>query len=184
VAKRNSGRRGRSRKQRPQPDSAAGGDAPATAQSRPPARRRERPQPQSANERPQAPWHPLPLSELLILVGAVATIVGVKRLNHGGVANAGPTLIAGVAAVAIGTVEVTLREHLSGFRAHTLLLALIPTIVFHTLAILLLSAFVTVPRWVNIPVLALDGALFAFLYKLLRARFIDARRERLYAARR
>jgi len=187
VAKRNTPRRARSRKQRPRGGGTQAGEAAATpvkapAQARP--RSRERAAGASGNERPQAPWHPWPLSELLILVGAIGTIVGVSRLKHGGVANAGPVLVAGIAAVAIGTLEVTLREHLSGYRAHTLLLALIPAIVLHTVVIVGLSAFIAVPRWVNIPVLALDGALFAFLYKLLRARFLDARRERLYGVAR
>ena len=39
---------------------------------------------------------------------------------------------AGIAAVLIGTVEVTLREHLSGYRSHTLILALLPAIVLYT----------------------------------------------------
>jgi uncharacterized membrane protein len=154
----------------------------ATPQARP--RRRERAAAAARDERPRAPWHPWPLSELLILVGAVGVAVGLSRLKHGGIANAGPVLLAGIVAVAIGTLEVTLREHLSGYRAHTLLLALIPAIVLHTVVIVGLSAFIAVPRWVNIPVLVLDGALFAFLYKLLRERFLDARRERLYGAAR
>ncbi len=191
MAKRNTPRRGRSRKRRPRGQGTPADEAaPAplkTApqpQARPRPRSRERGPAGPCDQRPQAPWHPWPLSELLILVGAVGTIVGVSRLKHGGAANAGPVLVAGIAAVAIGTLEVTLREHLSGYRAHTLLLALIPAIVLHTVVIVGLSAFIAVPRWVNIPVLVLDGALFAFLYKLLRARFLDARRQRLYGAAR
>jgi len=38
-----------------------------------------------------------------------------------------------------------------------------------------------VPRWVNIPLLAIDVALFAVLFKLLRLRYLDARRERRFA---
>ncbi len=189
MAKRNTPRRGRSRKQRPRGQGAqAGAAAPAPVksapQARPRPRSRERARGAAGDQRPQAPWHPWPLSELLILVGAIGTVVGVSRLKHGGVASAGPVLVAGIAAVAIGTLEVTLREHLSGYRAHTLLLALIPAIALHTVLIVGLSAFIAVPRWVNIPVLALDGALFAFLYKLLRARFLEARRVRLYGAAR
>ena len=62
--------------------------------------------PMSVGERPQAPWHPLPLSELLILVGAVATIIGFSRARSGGFSSGGPTLIAGLVAVGIGTIEV------------------------------------------------------------------------------
>jgi hypothetical protein len=189
VAKRNTGRRARSRKRRPTPPTAEqhpaqigrpardGASASAAAREAPRAHK----DPMSVGERPQPPWYPLPLSELLILVGAIGTVVGLLRKE---VPNGGATLFAGVGAVVIGTVEVTLREHLSGYRSHTLILALLPTIVFHSGVVLLVAAFAQVPRWLNIPLLLIDGALFAFLFKLLRARFVDARRERTFAGRR
>jgi hypothetical protein len=93
-------------------------------------------------------------------------------------------LFAGLAAVLIGTVEVTLREHLSGYRSHTLILALLPVVVFHSAVVLIVASLTTVPRVLNIGLLALDAALFAFLFKLLRAGFLDARRERTFAGRR
>jgi hypothetical protein len=136
--------------------------------------------PTGFGERPQAPWHPLPLSELLILVGAIGTVVGLSR----GVSHGGAPLFAGLAAVMIGTVEVTLREHMSGYRSHTLILALLPVIVFHSAVILVVAAFTRLPRALNVGLLAADAALFAFLFKLLRARFVDARRERRFARRR
>jgi len=140
--------------------------------------------PMSVGERPHAPWHPLPLSELLILVGAIGTIIGFSRASSGGFSSGGPTLIAGLVAVAIGTIEVALREHRSGYRSHTLLLVLIPTIAFHSVVILGLAEITQVPRWINIPLLLIDGAIVTFLFKLLRLRFLDARRERTFAARR
>jgi hypothetical protein len=156
------------------------------------ARSRERPRgaagrsggefrdPLSVGERPQAPWHPLPLSELLILVGAIGTIVGFQRgLSHGG-----PPLFAGLAAVLIGTLEVTLREHLSGYRSHTLILSLLPVIVFHSAVVLIVSALTRLPAALNVALLAVDAALGVLLFKLLRARFLDARRERTFAGRR
>jgi hypothetical protein len=135
--------------------------------------------PLSLGERPRALWHPLPLSELLILVGAIGTVIGLRR----GISHGGPPLFAGLAAVAIGTVEVTLREHLSGYRSHTLILALLPTIVFHSAVILIVAAFTRLPRWLNVALLVPDAALFAVLFKLLRARFLDARRERAFIRR-
>jgi hypothetical protein len=137
----------------------------------------------SVGERPQAPWHPLPLSELLILVGAIATIIGFSRAKSGGFSSGGPTLIAGLVAVGLGTIEVTLREHRSGYRSHTLILALLPTIAFHTVVILGLAAVTRVPRWVNVALLLIDAALATFLFKVLRLRFLDARRERTFAGR-
>lgn len=135
----------------------------------------------SVGERPHAPWHPLPLSELLILVGGIGTIIALKR---GEVQSGGAALFASLAAVVIGTIEVTLREHLSGYRSHTLILALLPTIVFHSVVVLVLAAFIRVPRWFTTAMLLLDAALFAFLFKLLRARFLDSRRERTFAGHR
>jgi hypothetical protein len=134
----------------------------------------------SVGERPQAPWHPLPLSELLILVGAIGTVVGLRR----GISHGGPALFAGLAAVLIGTVEVTLREHLSGYRSHSIILAVLAVIVFHSAVALGVAAVTRLPAALNVALLALDLALFAFLFKLLRARFLDARRERTFAGRR
>ncbi len=128
-----------------------------------------------AGERPPAPWHPLPLSELLILVGGVGAVIGLTRLGHGGIANGGPALFAGLGAVIVGTLEIAWREHRTGYRSHALLLALLPVVVFHTVAILGLAAFTNVPRIVNFALLVLDAAIFAVLFKLLRAGFLDAR---------
>jgi hypothetical protein len=136
--------------------------------------------PQSLGERPEPPWHPLPLSELLILVGAVGTVIGLSR----GVSHGGAPLVAGLAAVVIGTAEVTWREHVSGYRSHTLILALLPTLVFHSAVVLIVAAFTSTPRALNIGLLVIDAGLFAFLFKLLRARFQDARRERVFAGKR
>lgn len=138
----------------------------------------------SVGERPQAPWHPLPLSELLILVGAIGTVVGLSRLGHGGIAHGGPALFAGIAAVLIGTIEVTLREHLSGYRSHTLILTLLPLIVFHSAVILIAASLTTVPKLLNVVLLLVDVAIGTVLFKLLRARYLDARRERTFAGRR
>lgn len=188
MAKRNTGRRG-SRKRRPAPQPRPAGESAAEK----PVKQRPRPEspaaksapggyrdPGSVGERPRSLWHPLPLSELLILVGAIGTIVGIRR----GISHGGPVLIAGLAAVVIGTVEVSLREHLSGYRSHTIMLALLPVIALHSIVVLGLAAFTTVPPIVNVAMLAVDGAVFAVLYKLLRARFLDARRERVFAAKR
>jgi hypothetical protein len=192
VANRNKGGRARSRKR--SRSSPASGAARAQTQSPPTGASRPRPaskakreessrgfrDPQSLGERPEPPWHPVPLSELLILAGAIGTVIGLNR----GISHGGPPLIAGLAAVVIGTAEVTLREHLSGYRSHTLILALLPTIVFHSAVVLVVAAFTTTPRALNVALLFVDAALFAFLFKLLRARFQDARRERVFAGRR
>ena len=121
-------------------------------------------------QRPRAPWHPLPLAEILILAGAIGAALGLSR-GFGG----SRLMLAGVAAVALGTIEVTWREHRSGFRSHTLLLALLPVVVFHSVAVLTVAAFTTAPPALNAGLLVLDFVLFLVLFKLLRARFLDAR---------
>jgi hypothetical protein len=185
VAKRNPGRRSRSRKRRPDPQAQPPSQLavePKRASKRAVTKAASPPREAGAvGERPQAPWHPLPLSELLILVGGIGTVIAIRR---GEVENGGTALLASLGAVMIGTLEVTLREHLSGYRSHTLILSLLPTIVFHSSLVLILAQFIQVPRWVTSALLALDLALFAFLFKVLRARFLDARRERVFAARR
>jgi len=149
MAKRNSGRRARPRKRRGTADAPAAADgAGAVVRERPrAAERRARSagrarrgsvgfteQLAALGERPQAPWHPLPLSEILIFVGIVAMVVGLVRAESSHAA-----LLVGVGAVAIGTLEFTLREHLSGYKSHTALLAFVPTALFHAAAAVLLD---------------------------------------------
>jgi ABC-type uncharacterized transport system permease subunit len=123
----------------------------------------------------------VPLSEVLILIGAIATAIGASKLSKG-TSSGAPTLVVGVAAVLIGTVEFSLREHRSGYRSHTILLALLPTVVLYTGTLLVLAAFLSpVPVGLKVAPLALALPVFAFLFKLLRARFQDARRERVFA---
>jgi len=135
----------------------------------------------AVGERPDAPWHPFPLSELLILVGIIGAVIAWQRgFHHGGPA----LLIASIACVMLGTIEVTLREHLSGYRSHAVLLSVLPPLALHSAVILATQSQTTVPRWLNVALLPIDGALFWVLYRLLRNRFQDARRERTFAARR
>lgn len=132
--------------------------------------------PGSVGERPRAPWHPFPLAELSILVGLVAVAIGAAR------GEAGKTLLlVGVVVVVLGTLDTTIREHLSGYRSHAGLLAAVPTALVHGGIALGLFALGT-PRvtWVLVP-LVLDVPLFSVLLKMLRARFEDARRERVFA---
>ena len=167
MANRNPGRR-RSRKRRPAAAAAVKRAAAAPAEQ---AQAQRRAPGGAAGERPRAPWHPWPLAEILILVGAIGAVVGLRRgFSHGG-----PLLLAGIAAVLIGTVEVTLREHRSGYRSHALILAVMPLIVLDSAVILVVAAFTRPPRGLNLLLLALDGVVFWFLFKGLRARFLNAR---------
>jgi hypothetical protein len=191
VANRNKGRAGRSRKRRRGAGEGArvpashrsgasrAGKRPGGGTQRDSARASSGPLggALAVGERPPAPWHPLPLSEFLIVVGIVGAAVGLSRGENGTA-----PLLAGIAAVVIGTVEVTLREHRSGYRSHAVILALLPIIALDTVLAFGVAAFVTpVPYALKIALLLFDVPVFAFLYKMLRARFLDARRERVFA---
>ena len=205
VPKRNSGRRGRSRKRRSSPQAvsqgpvetatAAAAEAAAAgerASRGTPSTKREHTRHRHANrrgagsfteqiaalgERPRAPWHPLPLSELLILVGLIGAVIGFSRRESGLT-----LLLTSIGAIALGTIEFTLREHLAGYRSHTILLASVPTAIFHSLAAVALAA-IGAPTTASVLVpLLLDVPVFYFFFRLLRGRFLDARRERMRAA--
>ena len=86
------------------------------APSRP--RRRAR-----TGEAPKPPWAPVPLVEVLILTGIV--FVGIGLFMGAG---AGRTVIGfGLAVICVASLEVAIREHVTGFRSHSMLLALLPT---------------------------------------------------------
>jgi hypothetical protein len=198
MAKRNAGRRGRSRKRRssgaetaqstPNETSASAATAPALAETPAarPARRqrgarhpegppsRSHRDPGGVGERPEAPWHPWPFSEILILVGAIATIIGFTTHSTS-------ALFAGIGSVVIGTLEFTIREHLSGYRSHGSLIAGVPTALVHG-AIAFGLFQVGAPRvtWILVPVVV-DVPLYWVLFKFLKSRFDDARRERIFA---
>lgn len=100
-------------------------------------------------------------------------MLAVSRLHSG--PSAGPLLLVGIAAVALGTIEVTWREHSSGFRSHTLLLALLPVIALHSAVVLGYTFIASPSQLLNVGMLAVDIAVFVLLFRLLRARFLDAR---------
>jgi len=84
--------------------------------------------------------------------------------------------------VLVGTLDFTIREHLSGYRSHATLLASVPTAALHSVvAVGMLAAGAPSPSWVIGP-LALDVPVFLFSSRRLRARFREARHERVLAA--
>jgi uncharacterized membrane protein len=114
----------------------------------------------------------------LILVGAIAAALGLARSGHDA-SGGGRLLLAGLGAVGIGTIEVTLREHRSGYRSHTVMLAGLVVLVFDSILVLALTSFTTLPRIFTLGLIAVDFALFAVLFKLFRARFVQARHARV-----
>jgi hypothetical protein len=118
-------------------------------------------------ERPESPFGGLPISELAILLGFIAFVAGIIQ---GG----GPALIVGIIVCALGVVEITAREHFSGFRSHTALLAAIPAVGVEALVVQLFGE----PRQRGL-LLLVAVPVFAILFWLLRRRFLVARQARV-----
>ena len=118
-------------------------------------------------ERPPSPFGGLPVSELASLAGAVALVFGVIR--HGG-----PALIGGVILCLLGVTEVTAREHLSGYRSHTVLLAAIPAVVAEFVIVLTVG-----PPAGRVLLLVPVAAVFGLCAWFLRRRFLVARQARI-----
>ena len=118
-------------------------------------------------ERPEGPFGGLPISELAIFAGLVAAVVGF-------VGGGGPALVVGLIVCALGVVEVTAREHFSGYRSHAVLLAAIPAIAVEVMIVVLFGE----PRQRAL-LLAAVVPVFGVLFWLLRRRFAVARQARV-----
>ncbi|MFZ0042627.1 MAG: hypothetical protein WAK93_15050 [Solirubrobacteraceae bacterium] len=118
-------------------------------------------------ERPTSPFGGLPVSEFAIFLGFIGIIIGF--INHGG-----PALIVGIVVCAFGVVEITGREHFSGYRSHTILLAAIPAI---GLEVALVAVFGE-PKERGLLLVAVVPV-FGILFWLLRRKFQVARQARL-----
>jgi hypothetical protein len=106
-------------------------------------------------ERPQAPWHPVPLVELCVFVGVVLAAIGFFTKTR--------TLLAlGVSLAALGGLDTAAREHFGGYRSHTLVLAGVPAI-----AAAVVAAFAKAPLLVVVPVMV--AVFVAALVALRRA---------------
>ncbi|UJA19514.1 hypothetical protein HJD18_04360 [Thermoleophilia bacterium SCSIO 60948] len=143
---------------RPRPEAAP---APEPARQAAPKvdRRRE---PETA---PPAPWGKFPLVELVVLVALVLIVVG---FFAGG--QSSPTLIvAGLALGSLAGLELAIREHFSGYRSHTALLASAAGLI--VLAILYFAAPGLVSPAIRIVVaLAVAGLAAGLLLRAFRAR--------------
>ncbi|MDQ3644077.1 MAG: hypothetical protein M3356_01005, partial [Actinomycetota bacterium] len=85
-----------------------------------PATPRSRTASPSSDERPPPLWGAFPLSELIVLAGLV--LMGWGFLQ--GVGDEGNSKVAaGLAIASIAGLELSVREHVTGFRSHTTLLA-------------------------------------------------------------
>ena len=140
------GRRSRARRAAGGPSADASPPAPAPPPSRRPAR--------LTDERPKAPWHPVPLVELSVLVGLILIVLGfVTGLDsdRGRLA-----LLCGLVLASLGGLDTALREHFAGFRSHSTVLAGLP-------AVLLAGAlFFARAPWAAVAGVALAGFVAAF----------------------
>ena len=116
---------------------------------------------------PPNPFGGLPVSELAIFFGAIAVIVGWTS-------TAAPALVVGTIVCVLGVAEVTAREHFSGYRSHTTLLAGIPAVGLGVALIVLVGG--SLHRGT---LLLIVLPVFGILFWLLRKRFARARQARL-----
>jgi hypothetical protein len=121
----------------------------------------------TTGERPPSPFGGLPVSEVAIFAGMVGFVVGLISGNTA-------ALLVGVLVCGAGVFEFTAREHLTGYRSHTSLLAGLPAVLVEVAWV---AAF-GVPK-VRVLLLLLPAAVFAALFFPLRRRFTTARQARM-----
>lgn len=119
-------------------------------------------------ERPTGFFGGVPVSEGMILVGAIGLVVG--WLQGGGTA-----VWVGLAVCFVGVLEVTAREHFSGYRSHSTLLAGMAAVAVETAAAVLVS-----PRNGAL-LLVVVVPVFVGVFALVRKRFTIARQARVRA---
>jgi hypothetical protein len=102
------------RKRRPRPAPAPAPATPAKAVRAKPVRR------QIEDQRPPAPWGSFPLVELVVAFALVLIVVGFFLVDG----SRGTELLGtGLAIGSLAGLELSIREHLGGYRSHSLLLA-------------------------------------------------------------
>ncbi|MFL5823318.1 MAG: hypothetical protein ACJ764_07755 [Solirubrobacteraceae bacterium] len=125
-------------------------------------------------DRPPSPFGGLPISELAIFAGIVGVCVGFFGGNPA-------ALAVGIVVCLLGVVEVTAREHFSGYRSHASLLAAIPAVGLG-LGLVAIIGHGSVRRGLEGPnrsLLLVIVPVFGVLFWLLRKRFWTARQTRM-----
>jgi hypothetical protein len=145
--------------------------AGASAAAAPAQRRPSRLEVRDGVARPDAIWAPFPLTEIGMAVGLVLFVLGF-------VSSAPALFAAGVGVLVVVVAELCLREHLSGFRSHSILLGLLPVTVVHLGVVYLADA-----TWRGPLALAIDLAVAGALAWWLRRRFLAAQASARVAAR-
>jgi hypothetical protein len=110
--------------------------------------------------RPLGPWGRFPITEITIACGIV--IMGLAFSRGDGPRS--PHMVAGAGVCAAGALELTVREHIAGYRSHTLLLSFLPVVTFQGL--LNLTGVASV---LQAAAIAVDFACFAVLFQVWQA---------------
>jgi hypothetical protein len=131
-------------------------------------RRRAQRQLGTVGERPTGPFGGVPVSEIAIFAGLAALVVW---LVGGGM----PVLVVGLIVCTLGVLEVTAREHFSGYRSHTTLLAAIPSVAIGIGVLSLIGD----KRDRGPFLVAIAAPIYALLFWQLRKRFMIARQARV-----
>src|SRR5579875_2845285 len=129
---------------------------------------RERSSASTYGARPPGLFGGVPVSEVAILAGAIAVVVGWLQ-------RADVVLFTGVVVCALGTIEVTAREHFSGYRSHATLLAGLAAVAVETLL-----GIVIVPKAGALLLIAIVPV-FGLTFLALRRRFTEVRQARVRA---
>ncbi|MBA2763194.1 MAG: hypothetical protein H0U42_00710 [Thermoleophilaceae bacterium] len=124
-----------------------------------PARRR-RPLTKLLDDRPQPLWGSAPISEIVVVVGAIVLVISLFR----GPAEGEGGIVIGIGLCLLAVLEFTVREHFSGFRSHSLVLALLLTAGIHTIVVYVLRLPVAA-------VAAIDVFAFALIALSMRSIF-------------
>ena len=143
--------RQRKKQRRPRPPAAAKAAAsratkPAAERGSPTARRT------GAEAPPPAPWGSFPLVELATLIALVMLVCGFFFVGGD---RGGLMIVAGLVIGSLAGFELAVREHLAGYRSHTMLLAGLPSVA--TLGVLIYAgpdSLGTLPR------IGIAGAVF------------------------
>jgi hypothetical protein len=123
---------------------------------------------------PPSPFGGFPVSEVAIFAGIIGVIVGVFS-------GAPAALATGVVVCTLGVLEVTAREHFSGYRSHATLLAAIPAVAIG-IGLVALIGHGSVRRGLSGPnraILLVVVPVFGLLFWLLGKRFRAARQARI-----
>lgn len=114
-------------------------------------------------ERPPAPWGSFPLVEIVVAVALVMLVAGFFAGGERG----GVLLGVGLALGSLAGLELSVREHLAGYRSHTLLIAAAGAVA----TLLGLAYLAKVETGISLAVAAaVFGALALLLTRLFRAR--------------